>query len=360
MLNRGLFSPKAAEEYFPLLNQCSVDLSLRFPKHSEDLMKFCNLAVFDIFCAAIIGQSLHVTHEEKSKQHYLEYCLSAQQVFHIMGDLFYSPREKMVAPLMKTAKYTEYEALKKKQDGLGRIIIDEVWDSMHPDCYLKKLSERPGMTQELAARVVGDLLGAAVDTTGSTLTWLLYDLARNPDKQTKLALELRERFNGGPYDPSGGSPPYLKACYRESLRTSPIGGGGSVKEAQRDIVLGGYLVKKGTRVNTNTNAIQQDERFVDVPEVYMPERWLPDEVAKRKGTEKEVLDHKIISTPFSFGPRMCLGARLARNEIFSLVSQLVQDWEFTVERGHERKAMRLLMTPSPSPSLIIRPRDFKA
>jgi len=356
MLNTGLFSPQAAEEYFPLLNECSVEISQCFPDHSGDLMKFCNLAVFDIFCAAIIGKSLHVTDANKSKEHYQEFCWSAQKVFHIMGDLLYSPKEKMLAPMMKTAKFKEYEALMETQGKLGKIIIDEVWDSMHPECYLRKLSTKPGMTPELAARVVGDLLGAAVDTTGSTLTWLLYDLAAHPDKQTKLAAELAERFQGGDYDPSGGSPPYLKACYRESMRHSPIGGGGTTHETFKDVVIGGYLIPKGTRINTNTNAIQQDSRYVESPEAYEPERWLPDAVARRKGTEHEVLDHKVMSTPFGFGPRMCLGGRLAKNEIFSLVTRLVQDWEFTVESDYTRKDMKLLLQPDPSPSIRIQPR----
>merc|ERR1719282_603655 len=64
-LNHGLFSPKDAEAYFPLLNKASVEISQRFPHHAGDLMKFCNLAVFDIFCAAIIGKNLHATHKER-------------------------------------------------------------------------------------------------------------------------------------------------------------------------------------------------------------------------------------------------------------------------------------------------------
>lgn len=355
-LNHGLFAPKAAESYFPLLNVCSTELSARFPHHSGDLMKFCNLAVFDLFCSAIIGQSLRVTDENKAKPHHLEYCWKAQEVFHIMGHLFYDPKEKLLSPMLKTRKYKEFETLMTSQNQLGQSIVQEVWDDMHPECYLQKLAQKEGMNPKIAARIVGDLLGAAVDTTGTTLTWLLYDLARHPEKQNKLAQEMRERFNGGDYDPSGGSPPYLKACYRESIRFSPIGPGGTNKTTQQNVVLGGYLVPKGTPVNTNTNAIQHDERFVDNPYQYVPERWLPEAVAARKGSAKEVLDHKVMATPFGFGPRMCLGARLAKNEIFSLVSRLVQDWEFTVDRGHDTKEMKLLMAPSPSPSIHVRPR----
>lgn len=43
------------------------------------------------------------------------------------------------------------------------------------------------------------------------------------------------------------------------------------------------------------------------------------EVDKRKGTTKEILDHRLLSTPFSFGARMCLGGRLAELEIKIMV-----------------------------------------
>merc|ERR1719277_2947823 len=105
---------------------------------------------------------------------------------------------------------------------------------------------------------VGNLLGAAVDTTGTTLHWLLYDLACHPDKQEILARELHDAFGGGDFDPSVHTPEYLKACYRESQRYSPIGPGGGMRTCPRDLALNGYNVPKGTLILMNTNAIQND------------------------------------------------------------------------------------------------------
>jgi hypothetical protein len=42
------------------------------------------------------------------------------------------------------------------------------------------------------------------------------------------------------------------------------------------------------------------------------------------GTPSEILDHRLLATPFSFGPRMCLGGRLAELEIKTLFARLVQ------------------------------------
>merc|ERR1711881_431059 len=51
----------------------------------------------------------------------------------------------------------------------------------------------------------------------------------------------------------------------------------------------------------------------------------------RKGTFKSVLDNKIVSKPFSFGPRMCPGSRVAETEMYSLICRIVQDWEFSLK-----------------------------
>lgn len=68
--------------------------------------------------------------------------------------------------------------------------------------------------------------------------------------------------------------------------------------------------------------------FFDDPEDFLPERWMSEEVASRKGTDKELIDHQLLKNPFSFGPRMCLGSRLAEMEIKALVARIVQDHEF--------------------------------
>ena len=109
--------------------------------------------------------------------------------------------------------------------------------------------------------------------------------------------------------------------------------------------------------NKKTPPTQRDPRIVDRPEEFLPQRWLPDAVQARSGTPAEILDNKILASIFGFGPRMCLGARLAKNELYSLVSRIIQDWEISVVRPHERKEMKLLLQPVPSPSISVRRRE---
>jgi cytochrome P450 len=192
------------------------------------------------------------------------------------------------------------------------------------------------------------------------MNWLLFNLANNPDKQHKLREELDSTLGGGDFN-KDVKLPYLRSCYRESHRLTPAGSTVTRILPDKDIVLNDYLIPAGTKLTLYHHAIQNDPELVDNPHLYEPERWLSDSVEKRRGTEKEVIDSKIISTPFSFGSRMCLGSRLAENEILAVVARIVQDYEFVVRPGSPeiKSQMFTFNVPSTSPSLVCVKRGTK-
>ena len=93
------------------------------------------------------------------------------------------------------------------------------------------------------------------------------------------------------------------------------------------------------------------------PEEFEPERWLPDAVERRAGTEAEVIDHKLLASPFSFGARMCLGGRVAELETYAMLAHLVRDWDFrTKEPAPTWDTLQPLMTKaSPFPGFVMEP-----
>ncbi|KAL7554771.1 hypothetical protein ACHAWF_018330 [Thalassiosira exigua] len=70
--------------------------------------------------------------------------------------------------------------------------------------------------------------------------------------------------------------------------------------------------------------------FVDESQTFKPERWTAEGTETRKGTKSEVLDHPYLRDPFSQGARRCPGSRVATNEIFAMIAQLVLDWKISV------------------------------
>ncbi len=102
-------------------------------------------------------------------------------------------------------------------------------------------------------------------------------------------------------------------------------------------------------------SLQNDPKYVEHPEAFVPERWLDDAVSARAGTASEVLDHKLLATPFSFGARMCLGGRVADLETYAAICQLVRDWTFTVSKAAPpwRVLQPLMTKAAPFPNFDI-------
>lgn len=85
------------------------------------------------------------------------------------------------------------------------------------------------------------------------------------------------------------------------------------------------------RVGLNLRGYPMDSQYVDNPQLFLPERFLPDAVLARKGTLSEIaLDHPAFADPFGRGKRRCLGLNLAIAEITILAARLIQDYELCI------------------------------
>lgn len=122
---------------------------------------------------------------------------------------------------------------------------------------------------------------AGHETTSTLLMFAFYELALNPDKQDKLfeAVKSCAKFD---YD-SISSNEYLDAVVSETLRMHP-----PVvvldREAQCDYTLPNtnIVLPKGTNVIIPVYAIHYDPENFEEPEVFMPERFLPENRHKIK------------------------------------------------------------------------------
>lgn len=116
------------------------------------------------------------------------------------------------------------------------------------------LSEHEGVLEKLlkidksvALVMAVDMLGAGVDTTSAAVSFVLYQLAKNPEKQETLRKEVLEilptkdsKLNSSSLDHI----PYLRAVIKESLRLHPVTNG-NLRSLNQDVVLQGYQIPKG-------------------------------------------------------------------------------------------------------------------
>ncbi|KIY67663.1 cytochrome P450 [Cylindrobasidium torrendii FP15055 ss-10] len=127
-----------------------------------------------------------------------------------------------------------------------------------------------------------------------------------PDKEQSYTLRQLEEL------------PYLTAYIKEALRVaqgivSPL-----PRIAQRDMIIGGYPVPKGTSVAMAAPFVHNDPDIFESPEEFRPERWLTPESAE--------LENSIVA--FSRGARQCLGINLAWAEMYLIFGNVFRRLDF--------------------------------
>ena len=111
--------------------------------------------------------------------------------------------------------------------------------------------------------------------------------------------------------------PYLEMCILETLRMYPF-----VVVTDRicgkDITIKGVKFQKGILVNIPILAFHYDPLIYPDPEKFKPERFTAEEKAKRSPFH---------FMPFGYGPRNCIGMRLALLEAKLAVAHIVRKFK---------------------------------
>jgi cytochrome P450 len=151
------------------------------------------------------------------------------------------------------------------------------------------------------------LIVAGVDTTATTLTWILSLLLNNQEALKKAQQELdvqigRERQVK---ESDIKNLVYLQAIIKETMRLYPPGPLTIPRESMEDCTLAGYHVPAGTQLFVNISKIHRDPHVWSDPNEFQPERFL----TTHKGVDVKGQHFEFL--PFGTGRRMCPGVSLA-------------------------------------------------
>src|SRR3954468_14895628 len=184
--------------------------------------------------------------------------------------------------------------------------------------------------QELRDQVM-TLLFAGHDTATSTVTFLFYELARNPHE----------------IEPAAASDERLEMAIDETLRLYPpawIGPRRSIDEFE----LAGVRVPGGVFVNYCSWASHRLPHVFPDPSRFRPDRFTPEARAELP---------KGAYVPFGGGSRTCIGMRFGQMEVKAIAALLLQRFDFGLRRGYE---LRIRQTPTLGPRdglpVAVRPR----
>jgi len=193
------------------------------------------------------------------------------------------------------------------------------------------------MPDELLRDEIVTMAGAANETSGLSLTWLFYELARHPEARERLDAEVAEVLGGR--DPDLEDLPRLEQVRRaflESLRLYPPIYGIPRQATETDEV-GGFRIDAGSDVLLSQYVTQRHPDFWDDPDRFDPQRFAP-------GAEEA--RHRFAFFPFGGGAHSCIGKAMALMDAQLVVGMIVQ--RFHLE----------LVDPSPvgiRPGITIRP-----
>lgn len=223
----------------------------------------------------------------------------------------------------------------------------------HTSGVLEKLIK---IDKNIGITMAEDMLAAGIDTTSVAISGILYNLAKNPNKQEKLRQEILQILpekNSKLSATSFNNVPYLRAVIKESLRLKPVVNG-NIRAVPEDLVLQGYQIPKGVDILlTNSFLALQDEQFKESHK-FIPERWLKDNTDPKCPHAKDA--HAFTYLPFGFGSRMCIGRRFAELEIEALTSRIVR--EFKLEWHHSDLKFKSITINIPDGPFKIRMIDY--
>lgn len=167
---------------------------------------------------------------------------------------------------------------------------------------------------------------AGHETTGTTLGFLTYVLAKYPVVQKRVYDEINLKINteDKPLTIRDiNSLSYFDTVVKETLRIYPILGGAH-KQCPEDVQIGHIFIPKNTPISTSIRSGHLYEKNFKDPFEFDPSRW-EDEVTI---AERNPYAYQ----PFSSGLRNCIGQKFALLEMKTLMIEILREFEIELDQ----------------------------
>ncbi|XP_077862944.1 leukotriene-B4 omega-hydroxylase 3-like [Saccoglossus kowalevskii] len=192
------------------------------------------------------------------------------------------------------------------------------------------------------------------DTTASGLSWCMYYLATHPEHQRKCQEEVDNLLNERAMDEIEWDDlshlPYTTLCIKESMRIrSPVPVIG--RELTTPLTLpNGRVIPAGYNVIIPICLLHHNELIWENPTRFDPTRFLPENVKDRS---------PFAFTPFSAGPRNCIGQHFAMNEMKIVIARTLRRFDLSPVPDNPPQRVHTLVTRSSNGiHLHVQPRNM--
>ncbi|GIY15071.1 cytochrome P450 4V2 [Caerostris darwini] len=368
MLN-PCFRYDVLKEYMPILNeQSKILVKLLKAETTKDhtrIFRPLSLCSLDIICETVLGVYLGAQESETELEFIhatkwgMRYVVErAMNCFLWLDFIYYSTTngKKFKKHTQTVGDFTRNLIRQEKQKYLRgdfNVLNSKRKSFMH--LLLEHHLQTKDLTEEDIAEELVTFMVAGHDTTAAAISWTLYLLGLNPAIQQKVHEELdwiygKEVERDVTVD-EFKEMKYLECVIKEALRLYP-----PVPFLARQIVedttICGYQVPKGATCIIFTHNLHRDEKYFPNPEIFDPDRFLPENSADR---------HPYAYIPFSAGPRNCIGQKISMMEQMTIVSTILRN--YTVESVDQRDellpALTIVTTASKPIKIKIRERHSR-
>ena len=190
---------------------------------------------------------------------------------------------------------------------------------------------------------------AGHDTTAHTLSWLIYELSKNKPIQDTLRYEIMLFWKNNPntshisYNSLKGLK-YMSRCIQETLRLWPALSNGTYRELTEEHYITGETKErvklvKGSYIHIpNWSRHRSTKLWGSDAHLFNPMRdFLEDEYWDNDGIGTYNTNSYRFS-PFTYGPRDCLGKNFSHIEMRLILLHILRDYEF--ELSDDQKNMK--------------------
>lgn len=253
---------------------------------------------------------------------------TVRESLHFIGGAVNSKTKKLIDPPLwiPTPENLEFKKQRKLLDDIIFGIIEKRKQEGHHrgdllDMLMQSRYEDTGelMPPKLLRDEMMTIFTAGHSTTANALTWTFYLISQHPEVFQKLRKEINDVVGDSEINFQHIQQlKYTKACFNESMRLYPpvwIFG----RKANEDVMMGDYLIKKGTNVLISPYIVHRLPQFWKDADKFIPDRWESEEVQKMD---------KFAYFPFAAGPRMCIGNNFAIFEADIIMAKVIQHFDF--------------------------------
>ncbi|XP_063696378.1 cytochrome P450 4d1-like [Culicoides brevitarsis] len=325
------------ERFIPIYEDHGKIFVDKIRKLGEDkavsIVPWFHAYTLDVISESSMGYKLNAQNDPQSK-----FVLANKGLLDVTIQRFYFPQYRIDWIWRLTSMYRKEKALIEYFHNFVDEIITKRRDFLlsegaskqkRPallDILLQGQVDGQPLSNEVIRAEVNNFMLAGHETTGTTLGFLAYILAKNQDVQQKVYEEICEKGLNNTEKSLKiidlNSLEYFNTVIKETLRLYPILSG-ALKESSEDLRVGKIFVPANTAVCTAIRSIHLNEKHFDNPREFDPSRW-------EQETSKEERSPYTYQ-PFSAGLRNCIGQKFALLELKCLMVEILREFSMELE-----------------------------